>query len=199
MGYLSKKIGTFFVYLLSLRIVCFLLISKINYNIYFFFSDCVVFVIKYAEYFIHGKIDHIPNLLNIAKCQNQIAVYLYVCGHTKNLDGYESFSEKKSRLKKKDVIGRYDFCNWTIFFFYKVVIVWFVFLLLSKRIMLTFMKLYLDYMYIFAEFKIEFRSITNVTDSVTMCLFYICFVSNVCINVFFFIIFFLIMYVCQIC
>ena len=78
----------------------------------------MVFVIKYAEYFIHGKIDHI-NLLNISKCHNQIAVYLYVCGHTKNLDGYESFSEKKSKLKKNDVIGRYDFCNWTMFFFTK--------------------------------------------------------------------------------
>ena len=71
---------------------------------FFVFSDCGVFVIKYAEYFIHGKIDEIPNPLNVSICINQLVVDLYCCGRRKILDGYESFSEKKPRLSRKDVI-----------------------------------------------------------------------------------------------
>ena len=63
-------------------------------------------MIKFAEYFIHGKIDQIPNPLNISKCCNQLAVDLYCYCRKKMLDGYESFIEKKPRLKKKDLVTK---------------------------------------------------------------------------------------------
>ena len=69
----------------------------------FVISDCGFFVIKYAEYFIHGKIDEMPNPLDVLKCRNQLAVDLYCYGRKKILDGYDSFDEKKPRLKKKDL------------------------------------------------------------------------------------------------
>ena len=72
----------------------------------FVVSDCGVFVIKYAEYFVHGKIDEIPNPLDIRKCRNQLAVDLYCYGRKKLLDEYKSFGEKKPRLKRKDLISK---------------------------------------------------------------------------------------------
>ena len=66
--------------LLVFSFVC-IYFLQINFNCLFFvFSDRGVFVIKYAEYFIHSKIDEIPNPLNILKCRNQLAVDLYCYG-----------------------------------------------------------------------------------------------------------------------
>ena len=73
---------------------------------FIFFTDCGVSVIKYAEYFVHGKIDKMPNPLDIGKCHNQLTMDLYCYGQKKLLDGYGSFREKKSRLKRKDLISK---------------------------------------------------------------------------------------------
>ena len=91
--------------LLIFTIVC-IYFSQVNLNCSFFFSDYGIFVMKNVEYFVYSKIDEIPNPLDIGKCNNQLIVDLYCYNWMKLLDGYESFSEKKSRLNRKDVISK---------------------------------------------------------------------------------------------
>ena len=98
-------IGLIKLLVFALVCICF---SQINFNcsLFFFFNGCGVFVIKYAEYFVHGKIDEMPNPLDIGKCRNQLAVDLYCYGQKQLLDGYESFSEKKPRFKRKELSSK---------------------------------------------------------------------------------------------
>ena len=79
---------------------------KLILIVHFFFSNYGVFVIKYAEYFIDGKIDEMLNSLDIGKYHNHLAIDLYCYSRKKLLDGYESFSEKKSRLKRKELSNK---------------------------------------------------------------------------------------------
>ena len=57
-----------------------------------------------------------PNPLDIRKCRNQLTIDLYCYGQKKLLDGYESFSEKKERLKAEVSTGseRCTFVNSTV-------------------------------------------------------------------------------------
>ena len=73
---------------------------------FIFFGDCGVFIIKNSENFVYGKIDEMSNPLDIRKCRNQLVVDLYCYGQKKLLDGYESYSEKKPRLKRSDLSSR---------------------------------------------------------------------------------------------
>ncbi|KAM6577044.1 hypothetical protein CsatB_028881 [Cannabis sativa] len=62
--------------------------------------DCGVFVIKYAEYFIHGLIDKIPKELDIPFVRKKLCVELFVHAKKKEVSGYESPSEYPGRMEK---------------------------------------------------------------------------------------------------
>ena len=51
------------------------------------------------------------NPLDIGKYHNQLAVDPYCYGRKKLLDGYESFNQKKPRLKKSDLSTRLEGSN----------------------------------------------------------------------------------------
>lgn len=57
-----------------------------------------MFVAKYAEFFIHGAIDLLPNPLDVKFFRNKLAVDLYVHAKKKEINGYESESEFPGRI-----------------------------------------------------------------------------------------------------
>ncbi|KAM6559180.1 hypothetical protein CsatA_028419 [Cannabis sativa] len=61
-------------------------------------NDCGLFVAKYAEFFIHGAIDLLPNPLDVKFFRNKLAVDLYVHAKKKEINGYESESEFPGRI-----------------------------------------------------------------------------------------------------
>ncbi|XP_060969508.1 uncharacterized protein LOC133036788 [Cannabis sativa] len=61
-------------------------------------SDCGIFIIKYAHFFMHGLIDKIPKKLDIAFTRKKLCVDLFVHAKKKELGGYESTSEKPGRM-----------------------------------------------------------------------------------------------------
>ncbi|XP_060967718.1 uncharacterized protein LOC133035660 [Cannabis sativa] len=61
-------------------------------------SDCGVFIIKYAHFFMHGLIDKIPKKLDIAFTRKKLCVDLFVHAKKKELGGYESTSENPGRM-----------------------------------------------------------------------------------------------------
>ncbi|XP_060969113.1 uncharacterized protein LOC115720246 isoform X2 [Cannabis sativa] len=61
-------------------------------------SDCGVFIIKYAHFFMHGLIDKIPKKLDIAFTRKKLCVDLFVHAKKKELGGYESTSEHPGRM-----------------------------------------------------------------------------------------------------
>ncbi|KAM6566043.1 hypothetical protein CsatA_025171 [Cannabis sativa] len=62
--------------------------------------DCGVFVIKYAEYFIHEMINNVPKTLNMDFVRKKMCVELFVHAMKKELNGYESGSEFTGKMPK---------------------------------------------------------------------------------------------------
>ncbi|KAM6546595.1 hypothetical protein CsatB_027331 [Cannabis sativa] len=68
--------------------------------ILFFCSDCGIFVIKYAEYFIHEMINNVPKTLNMDFVRKKMCVELFVHAMKKELNGYESGSAFTRKMPK---------------------------------------------------------------------------------------------------
>ncbi|XP_062076626.1 uncharacterized protein LOC133808562 [Humulus lupulus] len=64
-------------------------------------NDCGIFIIKFAEFLMHGLIENIPNPLNVSFQRNKIAVELYVHAKRKKDEGYLSDGEFRGRMSKK--------------------------------------------------------------------------------------------------
>ncbi|PON58069.1 Ulp1 protease family, C-terminal catalytic domain containing protein [Trema orientale] len=64
-------------------------------------NDCGVFVIAYAEYFIHGMLDELKKNFQVQNYRNKLSLELYMHGKKKQIKGYESDFDFKGRLSKK--------------------------------------------------------------------------------------------------
>ncbi|KAM6543923.1 hypothetical protein CsatB_008370 [Cannabis sativa] len=63
-------------------------------------NDCGLFVAKYADFFIHGCIEKLPNPLDVGFFRRKLAVELYVHAKKKLLNDYDSESEFPGRIPK---------------------------------------------------------------------------------------------------
>ncbi|XP_030508415.2 uncharacterized protein LOC115723127 [Cannabis sativa] len=65
-------------------------------------SDCGVFVIKFAEFFIRGKIDDIPAKMSdlVAVYRDDLAVSLFIHARRKQIGGYITDDEVLKKGKK---------------------------------------------------------------------------------------------------
>ncbi|PON98798.1 Ulp1 protease family, C-terminal catalytic domain containing protein [Trema orientale] len=64
-------------------------------------SDCGVFVIAYAEFFIHDMLDELKKNFQVQNYRNKLSVELYMHLKKKQNEGYESELDFKGRLSKK--------------------------------------------------------------------------------------------------
>ncbi|XP_062088522.1 uncharacterized protein LOC133795087 [Humulus lupulus] len=66
-------------------------------------NDCGVFVIKYADLFIHGKIDDIPKNMTakIATYRDYLAINLYSHAKKKQIGGYKTEDDAPSKKSKR--------------------------------------------------------------------------------------------------
>ena len=67
----------------------------------FFCRDCGIFVIKFAECLIHGKISQCPTDFNVDLFRHKLCVDLYSYARKKQLEDYDTESEESERPKKK--------------------------------------------------------------------------------------------------
>ncbi|XP_060960809.1 uncharacterized protein LOC133031342 [Cannabis sativa] len=67
-------------------------------------NDCGLFVAKYADFFIHGCIDKLPNPLDVGFFRRKLVVELYVHAKKKLLNDYDSESEFPGGFQKLDWI-----------------------------------------------------------------------------------------------
>ncbi|XP_062092485.1 uncharacterized protein LOC133798261 [Humulus lupulus] len=67
-------------------------------------SDCGIFIIKFAEYFLRGEIKKLPNPMPVDVFRNKICVELYVYAKKKQVEGYLSESEFPGRYERSKVV-----------------------------------------------------------------------------------------------